>query len=151
MTKQICSVLLAFLLFAATARAQTAQPIEARKPSNNPPELWAPSNGCRFQDSTYCDCLCPSPSRSYQRSPEASDEHVWYAIRLPRQTRSHWSVSRSRYWSHSWSRWEHEVQHPGQFCRGGSSVARLNRLGCGKRDWLSLTPRMLIQLRHTRA
>jgi hypothetical protein len=30
-----------------------AQPIEARKPSNNPPEVQ--SNGCGFQDSNYCE------------------------------------------------------------------------------------------------
>jgi len=61
MTKQTCSVLLAFLLFAATARAQTAQPIEARKPWNNPAEVWAPSSDCRFQDSTSCDVFAHHP------------------------------------------------------------------------------------------
>ena len=61
MTKQTCSVLLAFLLFAATAWAQIAQPIEARKPSNNLPEVWVPSNGCRFQDSTYRDVFALHP------------------------------------------------------------------------------------------
>ena len=60
MTKKMCSFLLAFLLFATTAWAQIAQPIEARKPSNNPPEVSVPSNGC-FQDSTYCAVFAQHP------------------------------------------------------------------------------------------
>ena len=51
MRKQTCSACLALLLIAATTWAQTAQPIEAPKPSNNVPEAWARRNGCRFQDS----------------------------------------------------------------------------------------------------
>ena len=61
MTHQTCSVLLAFLLFAGTAWPQTAQPIDARKPSDNPPEVWAPIYGCRFHDSTYCDVFGERP------------------------------------------------------------------------------------------
>jgi hypothetical protein len=59
MTKHTCSILLAFLLFAAPVWAQMAQPIEARKPSNNPPEVQ--SNGCRFQDHTYCAVFAQHP------------------------------------------------------------------------------------------
>jgi hypothetical protein len=59
MTKHTWSILLAFLLFAAPVWAQMAQPIEARKPSNNPPEVQ--SNGCGFQDSNYCEVFARRP------------------------------------------------------------------------------------------
>jgi len=61
MTKQACSILLAFGLFAATALAQIAQPTEARTPSNQTPTVRGPSNGCRFQDGTYCDVFAQHP------------------------------------------------------------------------------------------
>ena len=61
MTKQTCSVLLAFLLFAATAWAQIATPLDAGRPLNNPPEVRVRRNRCRFQDSTFCEVFAQRP------------------------------------------------------------------------------------------